>query len=458
VQAKCKKPVVLTDRPAGPGLCGAWVVDADTNIVVGIVVAHSKTSPMTWMLPAHAIFADIKHRWATYGFIIHELPHVSQFPEETLPQAPGSDSNQQPPGSDAREMTSSDVDALQARHHTVREAIDQPTLSGLEGKHLATGRSAGHDVFGRSILGHEQTSPSFNTANMPSASQGKDQDERLSTASTLTFNRGNLFSYMRGKHEFQDDRLSTASSLASTRGSYMNATSVDTLLSRHSTSLSNASTLAPMPITPFSGYCKNAYKLRYGSIKSALSRTPVGLYGDAMRYICASTKCRFAGNAIKGNNGWQINDRIQQTPEGLRYRWLFLAKSHMQQQVERQPSFGCLICTGLGNDTGPFEGFELLLVHVAEHKGGFLGKTKLEGLLVFSTQGVRRASEEDFDIDLPKVIDIPEDTDLTKDINFSKDVSKDIDPLQVEQQALKPMSPVLDDVDYDVGDYNPWAS
>ncbi|KIV83456.1 hypothetical protein PV11_05479 [Exophiala sideris] len=171
--------------------------------------------------------------------------------------------------------------------------------------------------------------------------------------------------------------------------------------SRHGTSLSTASTLAP--ITSYGGCCKNAHELRNGS-KKALSRALVGIHGTAVVYTCASTKCHFKDYAIQKNKGWEVDDRIRLDSSGLRYRWLFLAKSHMQQQdpSERYSSFRCLICTMLGDEPGTFRGSKTLLAHVAGHQGGYLGETQLDGPLVFSNQGVNPAFDEDFDIDLSK--------------------------------------------------------
>ncbi|KAI1608845.1 hypothetical protein EDD36DRAFT_423174 [Exophiala viscosa] len=197
---------------SGPGLCGAWVIEPDTNILVGIVVAHSKTSPLTWLLPASAIFAEIQHRWETYGFSIHGMPHVSQFPQRTLRRAPDPDSNEQPLRHKAHEMTPSRIDALRARQRALRERLEQLTPSVLAS--LSKGWPTGSSLSRRPSLGHghKQTFPSLNTANMPSASQGKDQDERLSTASTLAHTTKPQ--EIRAKD--QDDSLSTASTLAPT--------------------------------------------------------------------------------------------------------------------------------------------------------------------------------------------------------------------------------------------------
>ncbi|KAK5452688.1 hypothetical protein LTS15_006836 [Exophiala xenobiotica] len=161
--------------------------------------------------------------------------------------------------------------------------------------------------------------------------------------------------------------------------------------------LSTASTL--YPIINFGGCCKKAYELREGSTKKALSLAFLGMYRSDMAYKCASTKCHFAGKAVPDKKGHQIDTRIWQTTDGLRYRWLFLAKSHMQQQKEGElPSFRCLICTLLGDESGTYHGSKVLLAHIASHQGGYLGGNRLAGPLSFSNRETTAAFEDDFDL------------------------------------------------------------
>ncbi|KIW41233.1 uncharacterized protein PV06_06807 [Exophiala oligosperma] len=179
-------------------------------------------------------------------------------------------------------------------------------------------------------------------------------------------------------------------------------------VSRQSTSLSTFSAVTNLstasnvyPITNFGGCCKYAYDLRQGSTKKALCRILFGTYHTEVAYKCASIKCSFTSRAIKRNNGYQIDDRVRQFAEGVRYRWLFLAKSHVQQHRDQeQPTFRCLICTLLGDDSGMFEGIRSLLAHVADHQGAILGGSQLQGPIIFSNHGAAPASENDFDISL----------------------------------------------------------
>ena len=164
--------------------------------------------------------------------------------------------------------------------------------------------------------------------------------------------------------------------------------------------LSTASTLAP--ITKYGGCCKKAFELREGLVKKALILTPVGFYGRNMNYKCASVKCQFSGQAGQDRKGFRMDDRVF-TAAGLQYRWLFLAKSHMQQQDDKVPSFRCLVCMMLGDESGIYHGARVLLSHLASHQGALLGDTRLEGPLIFTNRGATPDQDDEFDVKFPEV-------------------------------------------------------
>lgn len=181
-----------------------------------------------------------------------------------------------------------------------------------------------------------------------------------------------------------------------------------TTVSRHNTSLSTMSSMSTAstiaPITKYGGFCKNAYELREGLIKKGLSLAPVGVYGRTMAYKCASSKCQFMGQALHDKKGYRINDKVFTAPSGLQYRWMFLAKSHMQQQEPRSPSFRCLVCLMLGDDLGIYHGHNVLLAHLVTHQRALLAETRLEGPLIFTNSGVKATDPElEFDIKFPNI-------------------------------------------------------
>ena len=46
-----------------PGDCGAWVVNANTGLVYGHIVAGDPVTGMAFIIPAHKVFSDIEHRF-----------------------------------------------------------------------------------------------------------------------------------------------------------------------------------------------------------------------------------------------------------------------------------------------------------------------------------------------------------------------------------------------------------
>ncbi|EXJ93091.1 hypothetical protein A1O3_01647 [Capronia epimyces CBS 606.96] len=175
-----------------------------------------------------------------------------------------------------------------------------------------------------------------------------------------------------------------------------------TAVSRHNTALSMASSMSTAstisPITKYGGFCKNAYELREGLVKKGLTLAPVGVYGNV--YRCTSSKCQFSGQAAKDKKGYRINDKVFTASSGLQYRWMFLAKSHMRQQVPLHPSFRCLVCLMLGDDSGVYDGHSALLAHVISHQGAYMADTRLEGPVTFTNGGVKMDMDE-FDLRFP---------------------------------------------------------
>ncbi|KAL8789111.1 MAG: hypothetical protein Q9195_006977 [Heterodermia aff. obscurata] len=64
--SKCQEmwPVRL-DRDTIPGDCGAWVVNANTGLIYGHIVAGDPVTGMAFIIPAHKVFSDIEHRFGT---------------------------------------------------------------------------------------------------------------------------------------------------------------------------------------------------------------------------------------------------------------------------------------------------------------------------------------------------------------------------------------------------------
>jgi hypothetical protein len=73
-------------------VCGAWVLEPQSEVVLGIVVAHSRASSLTWILPMNKILADIKSRWESQGIHISSLTKTSDgeaSPKHRIEHHPG---------------------------------------------------------------------------------------------------------------------------------------------------------------------------------------------------------------------------------------------------------------------------------------------------------------------------------------------------------------------------------
>ena len=161
----------------------------------------------------------------------------------------------------------------------------------------------------------------------------------------------------------------------------------------------------PTPDNNYLGFCKNAVRLQNGDRKGAFEKrkeihdaySRTGYSHPSVQYLaCTSTKCCFAGYQ-KLDTIW---DKVwTDESKGLKFRWAFLAKSHvMQKKVEdKQYAFQCLFCTYAGEKTPAFQGTDCYLEHVAQHRG------PMGEVLLYKAQCVNdRVCEdsEEFDVNL----------------------------------------------------------
>ena len=184
-------------------------------------------------------------------------------------------------------------------------------------------------------------------------------------------------------------------------------------LSHHRPSLpanlrnTSISTSVPTPTAEngYLGFCKNAVRLQNGDRKSALEKrkevhdaySRSGYSHPSVSYLaCTSVKCSFAGHQ-KLETIW---DKVwTDEAKGLKFRWAFLAKSHvMQKKVEgKQYAYQCLFCTYAGEQGPVFQGTDCYLEHIAQHRG------PMGEVLLYKAQCVNdRVCEdaEEFDINL----------------------------------------------------------
>ncbi len=182
------------------------------------------------------------------------------------------------------------------------------------------------------------------------------------------------------------------------------------------------------------GFCKGAIKLQSPVPKDqkkafSVANRPAGLTGTIPFWQCA--KCSFEGPCVttipvvpgkkssKPEKCFDAKVRVSET--GIRYRWIFLAKSHIllkslpESQDGSFGAFGCIFCTAEGRQRGwrmaPHEGggngapifgnvgafMEHLQMHREEGKGPG-AEMQVRARCVI---GRIAEAHEDFDINLP---------------------------------------------------------
>lgn len=155
------------------------------------------------------------------------------------------------------------------------------------------------------------------------------------------------------------------------------------------------------PENNFGGFCQGAYHLQVGLVDSALKRKndSVSMTGQGQYYACRGKRCVFEGPAVLYEHGWSYDKNLRVRP-GMKYRWLFLAKSHIPQERVRHKlyDFRCLICVLLGDESSVFRGAIELLEHVARHAGSQMAGVALTGPLMIGIGSIMPAKDENFDI------------------------------------------------------------
>ncbi|KAI7084740.1 hypothetical protein KC356_g6467 [Hortaea werneckii] len=219
-----------------------------------------------------------------------------------------------------------------------------------------------------------------------------------------------------------------------TRQSLSNALSI-----ARSTSFKNehASTAVPTP-TPendFLGFCKGAWKLQNGDRKAMTKSKEFneGWSGNSIYLLaCTQSKCAFAGHLPLDQIWTKV---ITVEAKGLKIRWPFLAKSHVQQykvRREKQYQFQCMFCVYLNNNNNhgvqhegqqqkreTYTGTDAYLEHVSQtHRGETLG-----AILMYKTRCITERvadDEEEFDVNLWP-LSVPEQLDRSQAAGVSSE-------------------------------------
>lgn len=135
------------------------------------------------------------------------------------------------------------------------------------------------------------------------------------------------------------------------------------------------------------GFCKGAWAVREELKKGLAVRTqPSGMYNIKQIWEC--TACTFKGDTFtiphptkKNKSEIVVDQRIHISMSGIRYRWIFLAKSHVKKKpgdsFSDESNYGCVLCCAEGNLTGVYGGIETLMNHIAlTHVADMSDKTR----------------------------------------------------------------------------------
>jgi len=190
----------------------------------------------------------------------------------------------------------------------------------------------------------------------------------------------------------------------------------DSLVSRAYTQASSDSSQMlngrPNKENDYWGFCKGAWAMRENPQKGIQVRSqPFGYYNNRQMFICKS--CAFTGEVFKaphptkkGKTVNAIDNSICESRSGIRYRWIFLAKSHVKKKIAdskahswSEDSYGCVICCMEGDVSGVYSGVDTLLDHVARvHVADMSERTRQK---VNCILGRVAGENEDWDINVP---------------------------------------------------------
>lgn len=173
------------------------------------------------------------------------------------------------------------------------------------------------------------------------------------------------------------------------------------------------------------GFCKGAWAMREDLKKGlGLESRPEGMYNTSQIWQCKH--CCFEGPSYaiphptkKNKKEIVVDPNIHVAAVGIRYRWAFLAKSHVKKSnfassnpnktphssrmgtEDGDVNYGCVICSVEGNVTGIYGNVETLMNHIfMEHvrPGSMSDATMLRSKLIM---GRTAGAEEEWDVNVP---------------------------------------------------------
>jgi hypothetical protein len=140
----------------------------------------------------------------------------------------------------------------------------------------------------------------------------------------------------------------------------------------------------PCKANNYWGFCKGAWTTRE-DVKKGLKlwTQPQGMYNTREVWQCC--ECTFTGSTFSATHPTKknkqitiIDPRIATSESGVRYTWVFLAKSHVKKKSNDNSAdnnFGCVICSVDGHVSSVYGGVETLMNHIAQSHAGDMSET-----------------------------------------------------------------------------------
>ncbi|KAK3708927.1 hypothetical protein LTR37_011257 [Vermiconidia calcicola] len=146
------------------------------------------------------------------------------------------------------------------------------------------------------------------------------------------------------------------------------------------------------------GFCKTAWKLQNGDDKAMIKSKDYSQSAQSKYHFltCSKFGCKFRGQGQAVIN----NNVVTDANRGLKYRWAFLAKSHVMTKSMKNSEYAylCVFCVYLG-EQAPCMNVAALLDHIShKHRGSDLNAAILERTRCASDRICK--DSEKFDINL----------------------------------------------------------
>lgn len=166
------------------------------------------------------------------------------------------------------------------------------------------------------------------------------------------------------------------------------------------------------------GFCKGAWGTREDTTKGLkIISIPEGMYTSIQVWQCRH--CLFEGPSVSVSHPTKhhkketvLDTKIRVSSNGIRYRWAFLAKSHVKKThyssggrngtgEEAECNFGCVVCSMEGSVTGVYGSVETLMDHIAREHVYTGNMNSMVMTRSKAIVGRTARPEEDWDINIP---------------------------------------------------------